>query len=289
MKKLKEIAEEIRIILEQKRSEHHITFEEKEHKYTMKDIDGVVKTDFPSVSKVMKLFYDEFPTEEVAYRKAKGDPYEAQQLMKEWEEMGKISTNMGSRVHYELEIESLKRCGFDKEVRRPIYECDVEMIMKGDRMIKAGHNFLKIMEERGAILIDTEIVLGDPELGYVGQGDNCWLITNKNKTGYGFIITDYKTNKPKNMETNNYTKPMRDPFKHLPNNALGHYNTQLPLYGKLLLKMLRGTKYENLPLLGCIIVHLTDEQEFTEYRVSKEVIDTIMKMDIKPKLTTLKK
>jgi hypothetical protein len=161
----------------------------------------------------------------------------------------------------------------------------MEMIMKGDRMIRAGNNFLKLMEERGAILIDTEIVLGDPELGYVGQGDTCWLIMNKSKTGYGFIITDYKTNKKKNMETNNYTKPMREPFKHLPNNALGHYNTQLPLYGKLLLKMLEGTKYGNVPLYGCVIVHLTDEQEFTEYRITKEVIDTIMNMDIKHYLT----
>ena len=287
MKKIKETAEEIRIILEQKRSEYHITFEEEDHKYTMKDIDGVVKSDFPSVSKVMKLFYDEFPTEDAARKKAKGDPYVMQTLLAEWEEMGKISTNMGSRVHYELEIETLKRCGLNKEVRQPIYECDMEMIMKGDRMIKAGHNFLKLMEERGAILIDTEIVLGDPELGYVGQGDTCWLIMNKSKTGYGFIITDYKTNKKKNMETNEYTKPMNEPFKYLPNNALGHYNTQLPLYGKLLLKMLRGTKYENLPLLGCIIVHLTDEQEFTEYRVDKKVVDTIMNMDIKEHLTKL--
>ena len=284
---LKKIAKEIRDILEKKRREYQITFEEEEHKYTMKDIDGIVKSDFPSVSKVMKLFYDEFPTEDAARKKAKGDPYVMQTLLAEWEEMGKISTNMGSRVHYELEIETLKRCGLNKEVRQPIYECDMEMIMKGDRMIKAGHNFLKLMEERGAILIDTEIVLGDPELGYVGQGDTCWLIMNKSKTGYGFIITDYKTNKKKNMETNTYTVPMREPFKHLPNNALGHYNTQLPLYGKLLLKMLRGTKYENLPLLGCIIVHLTDEQDFTEYRVDKKVVDTIMKMDIKEHLTKL--
>jgi hypothetical protein len=145
------------------------------------------------------------------------------------------------------------------------------------------------MEDRGAVLIDTEIVLGDPELGYVGQGDTCWLIKNKSKTGYGFIITDYKTNKKKNMETNDYTKPMREPFKFLPNNALGHYNTQLPLYGKLLLKMLKGTEYENLPLLGCIIVHLTDEQEFTEHRIPKNVIDIIFNMDIKTELTKLEK
>ena len=57
------------------------------------------------------------------------------------------------------------------------------------------------------------------------------------------MITDWKTNKEKNMEINNFTKPMKKPFENLPNNALGHYNTQLPFYGKLLLKMLEGSKY----------------------------------------------
>ena len=65
---------------------------------------------------------------------------------------------------------------------------------------------------------------------------------NKKKTGFGIVVTDWKTNKKKNMESNDYTKPMREPFKYLPNNALGHYNTQLPLYGKLLLKMLKQFK-----------------------------------------------
>jgi hypothetical protein len=82
---------------------------------------------------------------------------------------------------------------------------------------------------------------------------------------------------------------MRHPFEYLPNNALGHYNTQLPLYGKLLLKMLEGTKYENIKLLGCIIVRLTEEREFVEYRVERKTINTILEMDIKSKLTKLKK
>ncbi len=214
----------------------------------MKDVDGKIRDDFPSVSKVMKLFYDDFPTEEAARNKAKGDPYVMQTLLAEWEEAGKISTNMGSRVHYELEIETIKRHGIVKEVRQPIYECDMEMIMKGDRMIKAGYKFLKLMEERGAVLLDTEIVLGHPVLGYTGQPDKVWLMFNRQRTGFGLVITDWKTNKKKNMETNDYTKPMRVPFKFLPNNALGHYNTQLPLYGKLLLKMLEGTKYDGIQI-----------------------------------------
>jgi hypothetical protein len=82
---------------------------------------------------------------------------------------------------------------------------------------------------------------------------------------------------------------MRKPFEYLPNNALGHYKTQLPLYGKLLIKMLEGTKYEKIPLLGCIIVRLTEDREYVEYRVDKSTITTILEMDIKSKLNKLKK
>ena len=81
---------------------------------------------------------------------------------------------------------------------------------------------------------------------------------------------------------------MRIPFEYLPNNALGHYHTQLPFYGKLLLKMLEGTKYENIKILGCIIVRLTDEREFIEYRVERKTINTILEMDMKQYLTKLK-
>jgi hypothetical protein len=282
---LKEVAKEIREIIFEKQKELELTFEEEEHKYTMKDLDGTVRSDFPSVSKVMKLFYDEFPTEEAAYRKAKGDPYEAQQLMEEWARAGTTSTNMGSRVHFELETETLSMFGVKKDVRKPVYECDLEMTIKGDRMIRAGKNFLLLMKERGAVLLDTEMVLGHPELGYTGQPDKFWLMFNKDRSGFGFVVTDWKTNKPKNMETNNYTKPMKRPFEKLPNNALGHYNTQLPFYAKLLLKMLEGTKYENVPLMGGVIVHLTDNVEFKEYRIPRDVVDTILKMDMSEYLT----
>ena len=282
---LKIIAQEIREIITEKQKELELTFEEEAHKYTMKDLDGTVRSDFPSVSKVMKLFYDEFPTEEAALRKAKGDPYEAQQLMEEWARAGTTSTNMGSRVHFELENETLNMFEVKKEVRQPVYECDLEMTMKGDRMIKAGKNFLKLMKERGAVLLDTEMVLGHPELGYTGQPDKFWLMFNKQRTGFGFVVTDWKTNKQKNMETNNFTKPMKRPFEKLPNNALGHYYTQLPFYAKLLLKMLEGTKYGDLKFYGGVIIHLTEDMEFVEYRIPKEVFETILNMDIKKYLT----
>ena len=69
--------------------------------------------------------------------------------------------------------------------------------------------FLSLMEERGAVLLDTEIVLGHPELGYTGQPDKVWLMMDKEKKNIGIVISDWKTNKKKNMEINDFTKPMR--------------------------------------------------------------------------------
>jgi hypothetical protein len=285
---LKKIAQEIREIISQKQKEFQLTFEEESHTYTMLDLNGELKSDFPSVSKVMKIFYDEFPTEQAAYSKAGGDPDEAERLINEWAELGRKSTNLGSRCHYILEEHTLKEFGIDKEVRQPIFDCDAEQIIKSDSMIVAGKRYIDLLKERGCVLIDTEMVLGHPELGYTGQPDKVWLVVGTNGK-IGILITDWKSNKPKNFETTRYTKKMKAPFQDLPDNALGHYNTQLPFYGKLLLKMLEGTKYEDISLLGCIVVLITDEREYHEYRVSKKTMNTILEMEMEKYLTKIKK
>jgi hypothetical protein len=278
--KLKIIASEIREIIANKQKELQLTFEEDSHTYTMIDLSGKTRSDWPSVSKIMKLFYDEFDSDGIAERKAKGDPEEKARLLKEWADAGTYSTNMGSRVHFFLEQKSLEMFGIDKEVRQPIFDCDFTQILKGDSMIHAGTDFLELMKERGAVLLDTEMVLGCNEIGYVGQPDKFWLIMNKEGTEFGLIITDWKTNKKKNFEDNIFTTKMKYPFQKLSNNALGHYFTQLPFYSKLILKMLKGSKYENIKLYGGIIVHLSDDGKFEEFRVPKEVINTILDMDM---------
>jgi len=278
---LNEVAKEIRDLLEQRRQELSLTFVEDTHTYYMKDVDGVVRDTFPSVSKVIKYFYDEFDSEGISLKKAKGDLEVQKQLLDEWKAAGDYATNMGSRVHYLLEKKSLEIFGIEKEVRQPVFDCDFTQILKGDSMIVSGTKFLETMKERGALLLDTEMVLGSPELGYVGQPDKMWLIENKDKTEVGLICTDYKTNKPKNFEENHFTTRMKYPFQKHPNNALGHYFTQLPFYGKLLLKMLQGTKYENMKLFGCIVVLVKEDGTFEEFRVPKEVQQTILDMDMK--------
>ena len=238
---LKKIAQEIRDIISERQKEFQLTFEEESHKYTMLDNKGILRSDFPSVSKVMKLFYDEFPTEQAAFNKAGGDPDEAERLVNEWAELGRKSANLGSRCHFFLEEHTLKEFGIDKVVRQPIFDCDAEQIIKSDTMIIAGKRYIELLKERGCVLIDTEIVLGHPELEYTGQPDKVWLVIGTNGK-VGILITDWKSNKPKNFVVTRYTKKMKSPFEDLPDNALGHYNTQLPFYGKLLLKMLEGSK-----------------------------------------------
>jgi len=274
--KLSEIAKEIRELISERQKNLGLSFEEDKHIYTM-----MGRRDFPSVSKVLKKFYKPFPTEEAAYNKAGGDPEKQQQLIEEWAAAGQYSTNLGSRVHYLLEKKTMDKFGAIKELRQPEFVCDIEQMIKGDAMISAGSKFLTLMEKRGAILLDTEMVLGDPTLGYTGQPDKIWIMENKSKTGFGFVITDWKTNNPKNFESTSYTESMYQPFQKYPNTALGHYYLQLPFYGKLLREMLKGTKYENIPLLGCVIVLLKESGEYVEYKVPQDVVNTIMEMNMK--------
>lgn len=281
MTNLNQIAKDIREIVEQKRNEFKLVFFEDEHKYLMNDVNGENRNDFPSVSKVLKKFYKEFPTEEAAFNKAGGDYLEMERLITEWRRLEEESTNMGSRVHYFLETDLINRYGEYKEVRKPVFDCDLVTMGRGDQMVTAGKKYLDLCEQRGLVLLDTEMVLGHPELGYVGQPDKVWLTMNAKGDEFGILITDWKTNKEKNFQTTKYTESMYTPFEEYPNNALGHYYLQLPFYGKLLLKMLEGTKYENIKLLGSIVVLLKDDTTYQEFRVPKPVIETIMGMDTK--------
>lgn len=277
---LKEISKEINELLENRRKELDISFVEEEHIYYMRDIDGVLRKTFPSVSKLIKKFHKPFDAEGTALRMCNGDPEAAAQLQEQWRDLGKYATNMGSRVHFELEIDAINRNGNYKNVRQPIFECDESQLLKSDSMIKAGKEYLTLMEERGAVLLDTEIVLGDNELGYTGQPDKVWLMLNKDKTDFGLVITDWKTNQPKNFEIHHYTGRMYTPFQEYHDTALSHYYLQLPLYGRLLLKMLKGTKYENLNFLGSVIVLLRETGEYTEYKVPQDVITKVMNLDL---------
>lgn len=277
---LREESEKIRKVLDRRRKELDLSFIEEDHLYYMRGKEGIIRSNYPSVSKIIKKFYEEFDAEGISLRMAKGNIQRQKELLQEWKDKGTYATNQGSRVHYILEKVLIEQYGDYKNVREPIYQCDDEQIQRSDNMINAGKDFLKLMHERNAVLLDTEIVLGDPELGYVGQPDKVWLVENKQGTDYGILITDWKTNKPENFKKQRYTKKMYSPFDNIDSTALGHYYLQLPFYGKLLLKMLEGTEYGDKKLLGNIVVLVKEDGSFEEYKVPVEVTQKILLMDM---------
>ena len=105
-------------------------------------------------------------------------------------------------------------------------------------------------------------------------------MSNKEGTDFGIVVTDWKTNQPKNFEVQHYTGRMYPPFQEYHDTALGHYYIQLPLYARLLIKMLKGTKYENIKLLGCVIVLLKEDGTFVEYKVPPQINNTLLQMDL---------
>ena len=280
---LKKIAKEIRDVIEQRQKELDLSFVEDTHTYYMRDLNGKIRSDYPSVSTVIKQFYNDFPSLDKSWQMTNGDLVAQDELLTQWQGTADYANNKGSRVHYLLETDLLAQYGSYKEVRKPIFDCDEQQIIDGNNMIDAGHDFIRLMHRRGAILLDTEMVLGSPELGYTGQPDKVWVIFDENGV-LGFIVTDWKTNKPKNFEVHSYTEQMLEPFEEWPDTALSHYKIQLPLYARLIMDMLKGTKYENLKFLGAIIVHLTDDGKFTEYKIEKSFYTKVLTMDPLPRI-----
>lgn len=276
--KLLEYASRIREIISIKQKELSLTFVEDTHTYFIKNKEGKIVSNFPSVSTVICQFYEPFDDLTKSYEMSDGDMLAQDSLLSDWRAQADYANSTGSRVHFLLETDLLKIYKSDKEVRKPIFECDEEQIAIGNAMIDAGHKFIQLMHRRGAVLLDTEMVLGSAELGYTGQPDKVWLMFDKDGN-LGFVITDWKTNKPKNFEIQAYTGNLLPPFEQFNDTALEHYKIQLPLYGKLILNMLKGTEFEDIKFFGCVIVHLLREGTFNEYRVEKEWIDIIMNME----------
>ena len=274
---LQDKAIRMREVLDAKRNEIGLEFHEDEHKYFIFDKNKKMTSQLPSVSKIIKYFEVPFDSIAMSLRKAKGDLEEQKRILKEWEQAGQLSTNLGSSVHYELELSAIAMNGNFKECRKPIFHLQDHQIKISKRMIENGSLFLNNMEERECVLMDTECTMGDIDLGYFGQADMFYLAANREKTNFGIICCDWKTNQPKKFETHFYTKKLIEPFQFFDGHDLNKYKIQLPLYNKLLKAMLKGTEFEDVPILGSVIVHLR-EDGMTEYKVEpvfQRIVDDI--------------
>lgn len=273
------VAQDIRKDLEKKREDLKLTFTEENHMYEMLDKYGNLRNDFTSVTKFIKVFHEKFEDQKISLAMAKGDRNLQKEILAEWKEKGRRSINLGSRVHYELEKKLVELYGDFKEVRKPIFECTDQELVKSDKMINAGNKYIDLMHERGAVLLDTEMIIGDNEDELVGQADKVWVMSKGKEIG--FVVTDWKTNQRKNFMEHSYTKKMHKPYHFFPDTSLIHYYIQLSVYGRLIKKMLSESKYKDIKFFGSVVVLLEDNEIFEEFRTPKIVDDITFKLNFK--------
>ena len=272
---LTQIAADIRAELDEARQKMGLTFTEEGHRYTL---NGFEDKYIPSVSGVVSRFYKPFDSDLVAERMSKGDEVHKLALLEEWAEKGRIARLTGNYAHYHLEKYLVDLFEIDKGVREPLLEgLDETIRTKGDKMIVAGKAQVDKMIERGGILIDTEVVMGSIDAGYVGQCDCAWVGLDVDGN-VKLCLTDWKTNKPSKFSISNFNVPMYEPFEMMLDNAVGKYSLQLGLYERLMLEMLKN-KYE---FSNSIIVHLMQRPvgKFKEYRISDTIRPLIHNLKI---------
>lgn len=275
MNELLEMANEIRSLLDQRRKEIQLSFEEENHRYEML-VDGELIDELPSVSGILDENFTKFDKEGVSLKmceeknekaipfleKANGDVLLAQELLKKsWEDEGTSASNFGSYTHFKLEQYLWSLFDVERDFRKPEYTLTEKEHKLGISLTRKGVDMIHELISKGCVPIDTEVVMGSPRLGYFGQADNIWLC----KTLGGKIVvifTDWKTNKSKNMVTNEmYDNLLSYPLDIIHDNTIGKYSLQQPLYALLFKDMLKGTKYEDLEIGGFRILKLRDEPE----------------------------
>jgi hypothetical protein len=275
IKELLNLAADIRETLNEERANRRLIFEEEEHKYTIYDKESDRNIDtLPSVSALLKQWYEPFDSLTKSLEMSNGDETQAQDLRGEWEKKGEDASSLGSYVHYKLEQYIWSLYDINKDTRKPKYDLRGSELLTAQKMVKNGINLMHTIIENGFVPIDTEVIMGSVELGYFGQCDNMWL--GHTDSGLVLLMTDHKTNKTKNFETSPWNIPMHKPFERLLDTSKSVYYVQQPLYAQLFRDMLKNTPYKDIPFAGFRILHVRDEGKII--KVPTWVYDEVQKL-----------
>lgn len=243
-----------------------LNFDEPSHTYTYKN------KVYKSVSTVLYNYVPEFPEEIMATNVANKrnreyipEPnapmfgtrhiWNKERVLAEWKLKRDIAANYGSFIHLELEKYACEKYLDNKEVK-PL-TIDESLINQEDMVdayqtIQQGKYWLDNMIADGYELVDTEVMMINPILGYTGTIDLLFLKDGK------LVIADWKSNR-KDIYTDDYNQYMKSPFNTLKNSTVNKYKIQLNLYKKLMESIVP------IEVSDLLIVHLTsDEVKVTE-------------------------
>lgn len=252
--------EDIRNILATAASE--IVFDEPTHKYTYKGVE------FKSVSSVLKKYTGTFPAnfmagKVAAKRRREGDYFiSADNVLKEWDLKRDIAANFGTLVHYKLEQYAAAKYLIGKVVKPVTIDkslLNVDREITANLLVEQGKKWLDKMIESGYELVDTEVMMLNPTIGYSGTVDLLFLKDNK------LVIADWKSNQ-KDITNDDYNNYMLSPLSSMKATTVNKYKIQLNLYKKLM-RAIVPLEVEHL-----IIVHLKEDrvdtyrcEDLTEY------------------------
>lgn len=211
----------------------HVSFEEEGHKYTVKGVDRPVK----SVSSLLKYFYEEFNTEEIAPKWASDRGLEVEDVKLGWEGEGTKATTHGSKVH--LIGEDYVRWRFLGGKKRPIPICKQSL---------GCFQFINDLPDY-LIPVIVELPMYSKKYHYTGMCDGVLYNT---KTGK-LVIYDYKTNQ---SLTSRYEKKLLKIISQkygLLQDNFGKYSLQFSFYQLLL-------EEAGFEVQGRILVHLEEDK-----------------------------
>lgn len=242
------------------------SFYEEDHYYTYKD--KRVKT---SVTQFIENKHLPFNKEKISAYVAQRDNKSQDQVLKEWEEIGKIACQVGSLFHIRSE-----QLIYGKHIK--VNYSNIEDKLKEqvknrlDKLIPIQDKFFKDIHNK-LIPIKTEFTVGYEDI-IAGNIDLLvWNIEAQE-----FQIWDYKTNKDIKVE-NKYQTLLQE-FDHLDDCELNKYSIQLGIYKELIQRKL------DIKIGDCYIAWFNENNE--DYKIIKcldlqesikECLDTLIRKE----------
>jgi len=203
-----------------------LQFEESSHSYFLSGKRTI------SVTQLIKAYTRPFDSETHSARVANKLGVTSAEILRDWEDAAKVSTDIGSSVHeffYELifkkntkwekTLEKYDSAHLDYQQRAPLLYCEI---------LRFWADFKDIYEPLAG---ETAVV--DFDTGLCGTFD----LLFRNKQNGQLELFDIKTNK-KFTDSNKYGEMLLPPVDHLDNCEVNKYSLQMTLYKYILEKEL---------------------------------------------------
>jgi ATP-dependent exoDNAse (exonuclease V) beta subunit len=190
---------------------NHIKYYDDKHKYFIGNKELISTTTF--IGKFKKPFNKDF----WATKKAIEKGVSKQEILREWDDIKDTACARGSDLHSYS----------DNFMHNRVFPTDVS-----DALIAQFKKFYSKFIQNN-IVIRTEFVLGDEELGIAGMIDLFCYNTKTNK----FYIADYKTNKKFDFDSK-YNNYYLDPISHIEECEFNTYSLQTSIYRYIIEKNL---------------------------------------------------